>query len=243
MFTVFKLQATNSTNTYLKDWAKQGRVKNATVVVAKNQTNGKGQQGARWESEADKNLTFSILYRFKKLLINRQFYLNCAVSLALYDSLLPIVKDKLTIKWPNDIMSANQKLGGILIENTAKSGLISQSVIGIGLNVNQLKFPEYLPNATSLRRISNQEFDLNILLQDILIALADKIKRLENGDYDFLKQAYHQVLYKRNILFHFTDGNSKFKGKIKGVNLDGLLEIELENGEMKTYANKSISFL
>ncbi len=243
MFTIVKLQAINSTNTYLKDCIKQGPVKNATVVVAHHQKNGRGQLGSTWESEIGKNLTFSLLYRFKSLVLSHQFYLNCAVSLALYDCLLPIVKDKLRIKWPNDIMSDNKKLGGILIENTVKSGLITQSVIGVGLNVNQLQFADNLPNATSLKAICNQEFDLDVLLQNILNAFADKFKYIENYKFDFLNQAYHKALYNSNVLTQFTDGKSKFFGKIIGVNLDGMLLLELENGESKSFINKSIEYI
>ncbi len=243
MFTIVKLQAINSTNTYLKDCIKQGPIKNATVVVARYQKKGRGQLGSTWESETGKNLTFSLLYRFNSLALSHQFYLSCAVSLALYDCLLPIVKDKLRIKWPNDIMSDNKKLGGILIENTVKSGLITQSVIGVGLNVNQLKFPDNLPNASSLKAICHQEFDLDILLQNILNALADKFQYIENGNFEFLNQSYHKVLYNRAVLTQFTDGKGKFFGKIKGVNLDGMLMLELENGEAKSFINKSIEYI
>lgn len=243
MFTVVKLQAINSTNTYLKDCVKQGEVKNATVVVANHQKNGRGQQGSTWESEIGKNLTFSLLYRFNSLELSQQFYLNCAVSLALYDCLLPIVKDKLRIKWPNDIMSDNKKLGGILIENTVKSGFITQSVIGVGINVNQLQFPENLPNASSLKAICHQEFDLDILLKNILNAFADKFQDIENSKFEFLNQLYHKVLYNKDIVTEFTDGKSKFSAKIIGVNLDGSLLLALENGELKSFINKSISYL
>jgi len=243
MFTIVKLQATNSTNTYLKEWAKKCVLKNATVVIATIQNNGRGQQGETWQSEAGKNLTFSLLYRFKKLALNEQFYLNCAISLALYDSLVPFVKDKLSIKWPNDIMSDHQKIGGILIENTVKSGLITQSVIGIGLNVNQLQFSDNLPNASSLKLVCNQDFNLEVMLQNILKALVDKFEHIESKDFIYLRASYLKRLYKKGIFSNYSDGNQIFKGKICDVNLDGSLLLELENGELKSFINKSISYL
>jgi len=243
MFTIVKLDAINSTNSYIKDLTKRTIVKNATVVVAKNQHSGRGQQKQIWYSESGKNLTFSLLYRFKDLLLTDQFYLNCAVSLAIYEVIFPNIGNDLSIKWPNDIMSANKKLGGILIENNVKNSFINQSIIGIGLNVNQQQFPEFLPDATSLSLISKKEYNLDILLNTILSALTDKIKMVKNKAFDKLYSDYHKVLYKKDVRSVFRDNNSVFNGKIKEVNLNGTLQIELENGELKSFANKTIHFL
>jgi len=244
MFTILKLHTISSTNTYLKNWAKTGQAKNGTVVVANNQYSGRGQRDANWQSEASKNLTFSLLYRFKNLKLKDQFYLNCATSLAIYEVLSTIIKDDLSIKWPNDIMSANKKLGGILIENAVKNGFIKQSVIGVGININQVNFPINLPQATSLSLISQKEFGLDIILKNTLNNLSDKIKMIENNDYTDLYNSYHQNLYKINIWSKFSDEKQNvFNGKIKGVNLDGTLSVLLENDDLKFFTNKTIRFL
>ncbi|MCF6214427.1 MAG: biotin--[acetyl-CoA-carboxylase] ligase [Flavobacteriaceae bacterium] len=243
MFTIVKLNAINSTNSYLKEWSKEKELSHATVVVAKKQTLGRGEMGSEWLSESGKNLTFSILFRFSNFSISNQFYLNCAVSLSLYDSLLPIIGKNLTIKWPNDIMSANKKLGGILIENTVKSGFIKQSVIGIGLNVNQVHFPDSLPNAASLRLASNKIYDLDGLLQSILEAVKKRFNQLKRGEFRALNNAYQKVLYRRNVVSKFSDGKHIFNGKIIAVLTDGRLQIELENKELQIFSLKEIKYI
>jgi len=244
MFTIVKLNAINSTNSYLKKQDKAEFVKNLTVVVAKNQLYGRGQMQAKWQSEPGKNLTFSILYRFKNLKLSKQVYLNCAVSLAIYKAVFPIIGKSLTIKWPNDIMADSKKLGGVLIENTVKSGLIKRSIIGIGLNVNQTVFPKKLVLATSLKIELKKEFDLDIILDDILNELLDTFKMIESKSYKTLFELYHKNLYKINQWSYFVDENKKvFRGKIEGVNIDGTLSVALDNGNLKSFANKTIRFL
>ncbi len=244
MFSILKLNAINSTNSYLKDLTKACIVENATVVVAKTQYAGRGQRQEVWQSESGKNLTFSVLYKFKNFELTNQFYLNCAVSSAIYKVIFPIIGNDLSIKWPNDIMAGNKKLGGVLIENTVKNGFISQSIIGIGLNINQTIFSKNLSKVTSINLILNKEFNLDNILKDILNALADKIKQIELKSYKILFDLYHKSLYRINVWSDFIDENKQvFKGKIKGVNIDGTLNIELDNGNLKSFANKTIRFL
>jgi len=243
MFLIVKLDAINSTNTYLKGWAKENTAVQWAVVVAKSQTAGKGQQNESWQSESGKNLTFSILYRFDNLPLSQQFHLNCAISLSLYDTLLPIIGKSLTVKWPNDIMSDNKKLGGILIENTVKKGNITQSVIGVGLNVNQINFPNDLPNATSLGMISKKTYDLDKLLQSILESVKRRFELLEMKKYDTLNKVYQKTLFRRNVLSQFSDGNKIFNGKIIKVTTAGKLQIELENKTVKEFYLKEIKYI
>lgn len=244
MFTIVKLDAINSTNSFLKDWAKTKLVKNGTVVVAKNQYSGRGQMHNRWRSEPGKNLTFSLLCRFKNLKSSKQFYLNCAVSAAIYEAIFPIIGNDLSVKWPNDIMADNKKIGGVLVENTVKNGFITQSIIGIGLNVNQTIFPKDLAQATSLNLLLKKEFDLDIILTSILSAVPKKFKMLESKMYNELFDFYNKNLYKINVRANFIDENEQsFKGKIKGVNSNGALEIELDNKKIKSFAHNTIHFL
>jgi len=156
---IVKLDAINSTNAFLKDMVRTSTVENYTVVVTENQTNGKGQFDNSWTSEKGKNLTFSILCEFQKLEVQYSFYLNCAISLAVYTVLNRYIKKKLKVKWPNDILSSNKKLCGILIENTVSNGKIVNAVIGVGLNVNQERFPVSLPRATSLKMVTSNTYN------------------------------------------------------------------------------------
>ena len=172
---IIKLDAIDSTNSFLKNLSVNATVQDFTIVVAKQQTSGRGQMNAEWVVEGGKNLTFSVFSCFDDLPISNQKYLNFSVSLAVFEVLNDLFLPKLTIKWPNDILSVNKKLAGILIENNLKGNKISSSIIGIGINVNQQKFSKDLPNATSVKKILSKEFDLDILLNEVLIRLKEKL--------------------------------------------------------------------
>ncbi len=240
---IHKLNATSSTNSYLKKLVVESMPDNFTIVTAEHQTSGKGQLQNKWHSKHGKNLLFSILTRFKTLKINHQAFLNFAVSLAVFEVIntyLPNVK----IKWPNDILSRQKKICGILIENSVKNGSINYSIIGIGLNVNQTKFPLNLPNATSLKLVLGKSFNRNKLLHEIRIALQKQLQRIENKSYMEIKTDYESVLYKNHIPTMFKDiHNHKFIGKIIGVSNAGNLQIALENETIKEFAVKEVVFL
>ena len=159
---IIKINATNSTNSFLKELAQSSSLDELTVAVTNKQTSGRGQMNNSWVSEPYKNLTFSLFTPLKKIKIEHQAYLNFAVSLAIYDTLLEYDVPKLYIKWPNDIMSDNKKICGILIENTFFDFRIKNTIVGIGLNVNQEKFDESLINASSLKIILKKNIDLEL---------------------------------------------------------------------------------
>ncbi|PKP15804.1 MAG: biotin--[acetyl-CoA-carboxylase] ligase, partial [Bacteroidetes bacterium HGW-Bacteroidetes-23] len=162
---IIKLSAINSTNDYLKELIAKQVVTNFTVVMSKSQTNGKGQMGSVWISESGKNLTFSVLIRDLIVDVKQLYTLNIVVSLAIISVLEKYKIPSVTIKWPNDIMSGNHKIGGILIENSFKSDGEVFSIVGIGLNINQMMF-ENVPNASSLKLKTGVDYDLDELLQE-----------------------------------------------------------------------------
>ena len=168
---IVKLNAIDSTNSYLKDLARESNIENGTVVIANFQTKGRGQNDNKWVSDSDKNLTFSVLVRFKNLKVEEQFYLNYVISIAIYNVLKNYVPKKLTVKWPNDIMSGNQKICGILIETTINKSNVKNAIIGVGLNVNQENFPDAIAKATSLKSILNKVIDRDELFEKILIEI------------------------------------------------------------------------
>ena len=177
------------------------------MVWASDQTGGRGQQGTVWNSEAGKNLTISVLKKFNALGTENQFYLNIAVSLAVYETLKALNIPEICVKWPNDIMSGSKKLCGILIENMVKARNISASVIGIGLNVNQEEFPG-LPQATSMMNATGKSFDLIEVLYRLLEQLKIYLESLETVDFIKLKNSYQQGMYRINTLsrFKLADG-------------------------------------
>ena len=167
---LIKLSAIDSTNDYLKVLSRNQIIENFTTVVAEKQTQGKGQMGATWISEEGKNLIMSILIKEVLQDVDAIFHLNVAVALSIFEVLNETKVPNLSIKWPNDIMSDHKKIAGILIENSIKSDGKFESVVGIGVNVNQQNF-ENLPKASSMALVSNSEFDLDELLHKIIFQI------------------------------------------------------------------------
>ena len=219
-------------------------VENFTVVVTENQIKGRGQQGSTWESEVGKNLIFSVFVTFESLSVSDKKYLNYAVSLAIFEVLQQENIPRIAIKWPNDILSAKKKIGGILIENSLKGTKISSTVIGVGLNVNQTSFSSSLEKASSLKLSSNRTFDLEQLLIKMVVSLKSKILLLNAMAFESIETSYLNVLYKKNIPTMFKDSNDiVFMGIIRGISKDGKLQVELEDEIFKEFGIKEISFL
>ena len=241
---IVKLNAINSTNTFLKDMVRSSAVENFTVVVTDHQTNGKGQFDNVWTSEKGKNLTFSMLCSFSELEVKNSFYLNCAVSLAIYNILGRYIKKKLKIKWPNDILSSNHKLCGILIENTVSNGKVVNAVVGIGLNVNQENFPTEIQRATSLKILTEKVYDKDAVLNALIVEIEHQMTFIESQQFDLLKLNYEKVLYRNGepSMFH-SDKFGNFLGKILGITYQGKLIVELENESLETFDLKEIRFI
>ena len=241
---IIKLDTVVSTNSFLKDLSVSSTLENFTVVVTQNQTKGRGQQNNEWLSEPHKNLTFSVFTTLKDVKIIHKKYLNFAISLAIYKVLFDKNLAKISIKWPNDLMVANKKICGILIENTFFGDQIKSTIVGIGLNVNQEKFPDALRNVTSLKLATLKETDLNVLLHEILVALKTNIKILESKDFHLLEKQYLNVLYKKNIPTMFkTSKDEIFMGMISGISEQGNLQIQLEDDSIKEFGIKEVSIL
>lgn len=241
---IIKLSAITSTNSFLKELCKNSVVENYTVVVADEQTKGRGMQSNTWASEPFKNLTTSIFLKNLNLEITHQKYLNFAISLAIFDVLTALQITAISIKWPNDIMSANKKLCGILIENTIRKNKIQASVIGFGLNVNQEKFPDSLQNATSLKQLTQIDFNLDELLLAIIHQIKKRIQQLSDKHYQQLENDYLSALYKKETPSMFKDKNGVlFMGKITGISTFGNLLIEMEDETTKEFEIKTISFV
>lgn len=240
---IIKLSATESTNTYLKELWKHGQLDDYTVVVTKDQTKGKGQMGAVWDSEAGKNLTFSVLKILNDFDLKDKFLLNMYVSMAVYDTLLALDIPRLTIKWPNDILSGSSKLCGILVENVVSGTKIKVAVIGIGLNVNQTNFSDSL-KASSLKVVTHTHFDLDNLLGQILENLQKYF--LGNGPTNVanLYEEYHSRLFRRGVASTFQKPNGTvFSGIIEGVSLQGKLLVKLEDERIQKFDLKEVKLL
>ena len=239
---LIKLDATRSTNEFLKELWQNKQAKDGTVVWALDQYGGRGQQGTIWYSQAGKNLTFSILSLNDDLDIKDQFLLNMAVSLSIYTALKELEIPELCIKWPNDIMSGTEKICGVLIENIVKAQKLTAAIIGIGINVNQEEFKD-LPRASSIRLKKGQEFDLEEVLELVIHKLELQLGHLQNTDPVLLKSSYEQNMYRIDKVssFEFSDG-SRTNGIIRGISSTGELLVELE-ASLQSYGMKEIKLL
>jgi BirA family biotin operon repressor/biotin-[acetyl-CoA-carboxylase] ligase len=237
------IKQVDSTNNFLKDLLSNSKpLTEGTVIMAESQFAGRGQQQNRWHSEDGKNLTFSLLLKPSFLPVTQQFDLTRAVSLGIINALEPLLGDKLKIKWPNDIYYENGKLGGILIENMIQGSQIKNSVVGIGLNINQESFPEYVPNAVSVNQILHRHYDLKLLLSDICKNIEAAYLNLKAGKIELVRNAYMERLYWLNEHKMFKANGQAFEGKIEGVKENGLLVVN--NGTEETSYNlKEIEFL
>lgn len=239
---LIKLDAIDSTNEFLKGLSNNQLVENFTVVTAESQTKGKGQMGSVWSSESGKNLIMSVLIKNFVADSNRIFEINILISLSVIQVLELINVPELTLKWPNDIMSYNKKIGGILIENSIKSDGNIISIVGLGLNVNQTNF-ENLPKASSLALICNSTFDKEIILLKIMENLEQNIQ-VWNQNNDSLWSDYSNKLFKKGVPMSFLNQNNQyFMGIIQGVSPIGKLEILLENDVVSEFDIKEIQML
>ena len=240
---IIKLDAIDSTNSYLKKIILEKDVSDYTIVTANFQTEGKGQLGYMWESEDSKNLLCSIYKKDLGIKVEDQFVLSMLVSLSIIRTLEKLNLPKLYIKWPNDIMSDNKKICGILVENMLKQNSIKESVIGIGLNVNQDTFKN-LPNATSIKKIKGVAFNIDELLNDLANNIKKQFIDFNQSKIDLIFRQYEDVLYRMNIPSTFKNSEGDvFTGFIKGVNNLGRLKVLLEDNLTKSYSIKDISLL
>lgn len=239
---LIKLDAIDSTNDFLKALASQDELENFTTVTAENQTKGKGQVGGVWKTQAGKNLTMSVL--IKDFLFNNDevFNLSLVVSLSVAEVLKTLNIPDIYIKWPNDILSYNKKLVGILIENTLKSDGRIVSVAGIGINVNQTDFAE-LPTASSMAAIAGKSFDKEELAVLIVEKLKEKIQLWNNSSQNFWDD-YFNFLFKKGIPTAFRDNNNQdFMGIIQGVSPIGKLQVLLEDDSVAEFEIKEVKML
>lgn len=237
---IIKLSATESTNTYLKELMSLGKPSDFTVVTAGIQTKGRGQVNASWESEPGKNLTFSVLKRHCKFGVDSHFLISMCVSVALYEVLMGLGVPRLRIKWPNDILSGTSKICGILIENSIAGQEIKTSVIGIGLNVNQISF-SINDKASSLKLLLSRDLELDMLLQTILNTLQRYLNAIDASNWIRMLKRYEDVLFKINMPATFQEPSGPlFTGIIQGISKDGKLKIALADDTVKEYGLKEI---
>ena len=158
-------------------------IDNLSVLSALEQTDGRGQHGNKWSSQPGENLTFSIVIKDFRIKSNEQSAISQVTALSLTD-FLESHEISAKIKWPNDIYVGDEKICGILIENALKGQEIDWSIIGIGLNVNQLTFPDNLPNPISMRLCNKNKYpyDTRKLLEEFMVIFTGYYREYLNGN-------------------------------------------------------------
>lgn len=239
---LIKLDAIDSTNDFLKQLAKEKWLENYTAVMAFEQTKGRGQMGSEWVSEPSKNLTVSVLVKDVPVEMVSIYDFNVAVALAGVALLQWNGIEKVNVKWPNDIMAEQKKVGGILIENSLKSDGTFTAVVGFGLNLNQTDF-ELLPQANSLTNITHKVYDVEAMAKDFIKSLKlHLILFPERAEEAWAR--YDELLFKRGkpAAFELADG-TRFMGMIQTVTRDGKLAVLLNDDSVVYYDLKEVKLL
>ena len=243
MMRIIKLDAIDSTNSFLRQLGASEPIEDFTIVVAKHQTNGRGQMRTKWSSQESKNLMVSVFKDVSFLKVENSFYISIVVSLSILKALELLQIKNLRVKWPNDILADNKKLAGVLIENVIKQSQLQASIIGFGLNVNQTEFID-LPKASSLRMISGNVFNLDEVLHEILKQLELNFQLLENGKFNLLKDEYENQLFRKDKPSTFKNLKDElFSGIITGISNSGNLQVQVENTIVKEFDLKEITLL
>lgn len=241
------LEKVDSTNNYLMEQLKASAdLPQLYAVMALEQSSGRGQRGNSWFSRPNSELTCSILLRSGSISPNEQYAVSEFAAYGLVKTIARYLpenkKGKLSIKWPNDIYYENRKIAGILIEHSITGEVIDYSIIGIGLNLNEMNFPEDIPNPISLRQITGERYNPEEVLRRLLKRFGFMIGDFLLGNYAEVHREYIQRLFRRKGLHPYTDHKGSFMASIKDVLPSGLLVLQREDGTESTFAFKEVVF-
>lgn len=236
---ITRFEQITSTN----DEARNPRYTHGDIITAEFQTAGRGQRGNRWSSRVGENLMLSLVLEPTFLHATRQFLLSEAVALGLVDALAEF-GIAARIKWTNDIYVGDRKICGVLIEHDLRGAYLARTIVGIGLNINQVKFDPALPNPTSMRLIAEREFDREEVLQTLARKIMERYAQLAEGASEQLQSDYHTLIYRRDEAhtYRLPDG-TPFEGTIRRVEADGTLIVEHSDGSEQGYLFKQIEFV
>jgi BirA family biotin operon repressor/biotin-[acetyl-CoA-carboxylase] ligase len=238
---IIKIDTCHSTNERLKELVTQQVLEEGAVLASREQTAGRGQRGKQWEAEPGKNLTFSLIFYPEFLAIKNHFLLSECIALGIKTVLDTYSRD-ISIKWPNDIYYKDNKIAGILIENEIARRVITQSIVGIGVNINQEIFRSDALNPISLKQITGQETNLSILLEQITASVLSFYKQLQEGNAEQISLLYHNALFRKEGFFAYRDKSGTFLARIESVTNDGVIHLAGINGEKRAYAFKEVSY-
>ena len=236
---IIKVNATRSTNDKVKMLIKSKKIFSGDLIIAKYQYGGRGQLMNKWYSSYGKNLLCSLFYKPLDIKSDRTFLINQVVSLAVLKTIRKFNNEKCLIKWPNDILSVNKKIAGILVENSLSSGKVNHSIIGVGININQVFFKS-LPNATSIKKISNKNIDV----QRVLNVLIDSYKYYftKINDIEYINDQYNRNIFGKHGCRFIINGK-KQSGKIISISNTGIIKLKTDSKKIGTYDSRKVKLL
>ncbi|MCR5394222.1 MAG: biotin--[acetyl-CoA-carboxylase] ligase [Bacteroidales bacterium] len=242
-----------STNTWALEQLKDGKnLQDGTVIWTTRQTAGRGQVGNTWESEADKNLTFSLVLRPTYLAPRDQFAISEIAALSVLKTLCSILPSRyakhLSVKWPNDIYVGDDKICGMLIENQLQGTEFAYSIIGIGININQEKWVGGAPNPTSVKLLSGKDAPIEPILDEVVSRIVTASEALCANPEAMAAKVHDDFvahLYRRKGFHPYVDVKSgePFMGKIREIEPSGRLQMEYKTGEVRVYGFKEVHFV
>ncbi|NOX87001.1 MAG: biotin--[acetyl-CoA-carboxylase] ligase [Chlorobi bacterium] len=243
-FRIIHREQVGSTNDHAQERITKGVAAGGDVIWADEQTRGRGHDNNQWESAKGKNLTFSLILRPHFVEPAKQFVLTQLVSLAILNLLEKHIEKMIKIKWPNDVYVENEKIAGILIQNTLSGSVIDYSVIGIGLNVNQEHFLSDAPNPVSMIRFTCHEIRLKKLLDELLSIIGRMYGKLQSpAFYSELHDIYLDHLFRYEEWADYMANGEIFRAMITGINQFGQLKLKTEEGEEKIFGFKEVEFV
>ena len=234
---LIKLSSVDSTSTFLKQWVQQTKDNNAIGVWAEHQTHGRGRMGTNWLSEKGLNLTASVYLGDILFKNDAVFEINKRVCLAVLDALTTLKTPELKIKWPNDILAGNKKIGGILVEPMLRGSQVTEVIIGFGINVNQTEFST-LPCATSLRNITGEINTIEPLFEAVTKNIEHAIRADKTDNKRYLEYLYG---LNESCAFERNDG-TPFWATITDVDKHGKLILTHSNGAQESFEEKTLVF-
>jgi BirA family biotin operon repressor/biotin-[acetyl-CoA-carboxylase] ligase len=237
------LEETPSTNLSAYEMVTVNRLPEGSAVLAKFQTQGRGQFGTQWESERGKNLLVSFIFYPTFLEPKNLFMLNKTIALGVYDYVKSVAKKNVTVKWPNDIYVGDRKIAGLLIENSITFSDVNYSIAGIGLNVNQEKFGSFTVPATSLKLIKKKNMQPENCFHHLCTCLEERYLVLKHKKFEDISSEYKRVMYRFGEFHSFRVKQTVFKAKIIDVMTDGKLVLQYQNGRWESFQFKEIAFV
>lgn len=209
------------------------------------QSGGRGQIGRNWHSEPGKNLLVSYVFYPRMLPVHEQFLLNVWVSLAVCSTVRSFGLQHVRIKWPNDVYIGTKKVAGILIQNTLQGQDIKNSIVSVGLNVNEKDFPADIPNPTSLAVETGQLFDREVVLSALHDFLQEEYRHMSaKQNHGEIRTRYAANLFGRQAWYLYRrEDDSTFRGRVHEVTDEGYLVLENQTGGYEKYSFRQVSWV